>query len=141
MPRSNLLKSFRRWFQKSLTCPSTSSPLRRRRARPCVELLEDRSVPAVAFALGSTLADMAEAVAADNIGNLYLAGSFNGTVDFDPGPGIFNLTSTGNADAFLAKYNSSGGLLWAGQIVDSGGSGAVGGLALDFTGAVPARPG
>src|SRR5436189_5593078 len=57
-------------------------------------------------------------------GNLYLAGGFKGTVDFDPGPGIFNLTSTGSGDdAFLCKYNSSGNFLWARQISGTAGEG------------------
>src|SRR4030095_14166224 len=29
----------------------------------------------------------------DDAGNLFVEGSFSGTVDFDPGPGSFNLTS------------------------------------------------
>jgi hypothetical protein len=59
-------------------------------------------------------------------GNLYLAGDFGGTVDFDPGPGVFNLTSTGSGgDAFLCKYNSSGNFLWARQISGTGGEGIV----------------
>jgi hypothetical protein len=46
-------------------------------------------------------------------GDLYVTGAFNATADFDPGAGIFNLTSAGNDDIFIAKYDSSGGLVWA----------------------------
>ncbi|MEN8956604.1 MAG: SBBP repeat-containing protein, partial [Flavobacteriales bacterium] len=49
----------------------------------------------------------------DNVGNLYTTGSFEGTVDFDPGPGISNLTSNGGANVYVQKLNSSGNLVWA----------------------------
>ena len=52
-------------------------------------------------------------IAVDGGGNVFIAGNFNGTVDFDPGPGVKNLTSAGSFDAFLAKYDGSGALLWA----------------------------
>ena len=53
------------------------------------------------------------ALAVDAAGNLYYTGVFSGTVDFDPGPGIVNLTSAGSNDVYVAKMNSSGQLLWA----------------------------
>jgi hypothetical protein len=52
-------------------------------------------------------------VAVDDNGDVYLTGYFGDSVDFDPGPGSANLTSTGRADAFLAKYDSSGNYQWA----------------------------
>lgn len=52
-------------------------------------------------------------IAVDAAGNVFIGGNFNGTVDFDPGPGAKNLTSAGSFDAFLAKYDDSGALLWA----------------------------
>lgn len=48
----------------------------------------------------------------DSSGNIYVTGNFSGTVDFDPGTGITNLTSVANNDGFLIKLNSSGGLIW-----------------------------
>jgi hypothetical protein len=51
----------------------------------------------------------------DASGNVYAAGAFRGTADFDPGPGTFTLTS-GMYDVFVWKLNSSGGLIWARQI-------------------------
>lgn len=47
----------------------------------------------------------------DGFGNKYIIGDFNGTVDFDPGPGTYNLS--GNGGVFFAKYNSSDNLLFA----------------------------
>lgn len=52
-------------------------------------------------------------VLVDANNNTYLAGSFFGTVDFDPSSGTTNLTSNGGNDLFLAKYNSAGALQWA----------------------------
>jgi hypothetical protein len=49
----------------------------------------------------------------DNANNVIITGNFNGTQDFDPGAGITNLTSNGNADIYLAKYTSAGALTWA----------------------------
>ena len=44
---------------------------------------------------GSASHDAAHGVAVDKQGNSYTVGEFSGTVDFDPGPGTFNLTSAG----------------------------------------------
>lgn len=49
----------------------------------------------------------------DNFENIYVTGYFNLTSDFDPGPGIFNLTSNGNEDIFILKLNCDGNFLWA----------------------------
>ena len=99
--------------------------------RPSLDTLEDRTVPA-AFRLGSTAFDTATSVAADAAGNLFVSGTFNGTVDFDPGAGVTNLTSSGNADGYLARYTAAGSLAWAGQLVD----GSVNKLAVAADGAV-----
>src|SRR5262249_41226727 len=51
--------------------------------------------------------------------NQYVCGTFNGTVDFDPGPGPHNLINADTTDdAFLAKYTPTGQLLWVGQLVN-----------------------
>lgn len=52
----------------------------------------------------------------DNSGNIYLAGLFNANSDFDPSPSTYTLTPVGGSDVFIAKYNSSMVLQWAGQI-------------------------
>jgi hypothetical protein len=44
---------------------------------------------------------------------IFTAGSFGATVDFDPGAGNFNLTSAAPPDIFISKLDSSGNFLWA----------------------------
>lgn len=65
---------------------------------------------------GGTGEDIAHAVTVDASGNVFTTGFFNGTVDFDPGTGTFNLTSAGFDDIFISKLDSSGNFIWAKQI-------------------------
>jgi hypothetical protein len=57
--------------------------------------------------IGTTAYDPCESVAVDGLGNAYISGYTLGSLG---GP------NAGGADAFLAKYDSSGSLLWARQI-------------------------
>jgi len=66
-----------------------------------------------ARAFGSTDWDKGNSIALDNSGNIYATGFFSDTVDFDPGPGVFNLTSVGITDIFICKLDASGNYLWA----------------------------
>ena len=63
--------------------------------------------------IGSTEQDQADKIILDSSGNIFLAGRFTGSVDFDPGAGTANLTSGGLLDAFILKMNSNGDYLWA----------------------------
>lgn len=65
-----------------------------------------------AKSMGSTATDVGINIVADNYGHIYIAGDFSGTVDFDPGPGIANLTST-TGSVFLLKLDTSGNYIWA----------------------------
>ncbi|MCW3070150.1 MAG: hypothetical protein JWO44_40 [Bacteroidetes bacterium] len=71
-----------------------------------------------AIKMGGAGDDLAMAVTTDQLGNVFVAGEFTGTVDFDPSPGTANLTggSITNTGLFLAEYDSSGALVWAKQI-------------------------
>ncbi len=54
----------------------------------------------------------ASGVAVDGSGNVYTTGNFSGTADFDPGAGVFNLTS-GRSDILVSKLDSAGNFVWA----------------------------
>jgi subtilisin-like proprotein convertase family protein len=93
-----------------------------------VEPLEDRTVPAGwAFGVGENV----QSVALDPAGNMYVTGSFRGTIDFDPDPTRVVSLSTSNSDdtdTFLAKYSPDQQALWVRRIggataSDSDGSG------------------
>jgi gliding motility-associated-like protein len=55
-------------------------------------------------------------IATDAYSNVYTTGYFTGSVDFDPGPGVSQLTSSGATDIFIHKANASGNLAWARKI-------------------------
>ena len=84
---------------------------------------------------GGTGGNNAIASTVDPSGNVYITGSFSGTVDFDPGPGTTNLTSYGGTDSYVAKFDPSGALLWAKHLGGTGGD-APTGIALDGSGNV-----
>ncbi|MFH1675599.1 MAG: hypothetical protein ABIC40_01150 [bacterium] len=58
--------------------------------------------------------DRGYAVDVDGLGNVYVTGSFKGLdVDFDPGDGIDLISSAGQNDAFLTKFDSAVSYQWA----------------------------
>jgi hypothetical protein len=69
------------------------------------------------FSIGDNDYDGCYGITIDHSNNLIVAGQFSGaSVDFDPSPAIYNLTSNtngGSFSGFLAKYSSTGALLWA----------------------------
>lgn len=68
--------------------------------------------------------------ALDKSGNIYTTGLFDQTIDFDPGPGVFNLTATSISDAFILKLDNSGNFLWARQFQASSSGGVACGLTI-----------
>ncbi len=58
----------------------------------------------------------ANSIVMDASNNFYITGKFTGTVDFNPGSGIFNLTSNGYSDIFISKLDASGDFMWAKKI-------------------------
>jgi len=61
---------------------------------------------------GMSLAE-GKSLGIDALGNVYITGYFGGTLDFDPGIGLFNMTSAGNEDVFIFKLDSLGNFKWA----------------------------
>ena len=82
--------------------------------------------PMWAHALGSTQVDFAYDVATGLNGMVITAGHFTLTVDLDPGPGTFNVTSNGSNDVFVQALDSAGGFLWGGSIGAGGADWAFG---------------
>ena len=66
--------------------------------------------------------------------NVFLVGTFGGTTDFDPGPGVANRTNVGGFNTFVVKLDPNGNLLWV-QII-GGGDAKPAGLTVDEFGSV-----
>lgn len=114
-----------------------------RRFRPLrFEQFECRSLLAGefggAFSFGSDNSNgwnLAREIAADAVGNYYVAGTFTGTVDFEAGNGETNVTSSGAVNAFVAKFNAAGLLQWVRQWGGNADE-SVSGVAVDASGNV-----
>ena len=63
--------------------------------------------------MGGVSSASGHSVALDSSGNVYVAGRFRGTADFDPGSETQNLTSNGSDDGFVVKLDSNGDFVWA----------------------------
>ena len=123
-------------------------PARRpRRGRPAVEALEGRWLPSLTFQFanpvgvvgtGSSVDVESNSVVNDASGNVYITGSLVGTANFNPGPTVTNLSSTGGRDVFVAKYSRTGALVWAKDLrgVDSGSVAQGAAVAVDASGDV-----
>lgn len=67
--------------------------------------------------VGGSGNDVSKGLAIDKNGNCYTIGYFSGTADFDPGPNIYHLTSTGNnTNIFIQKSDKFGNFVWAKQM-------------------------
>ena len=77
-----------------------------------------------AKSVGQSSADWPYGIAVDAAGNLYTTGYFAATADFDPGPGVFNLSAVGNFDVYVLKMTPNGEFVWA---INIGGTAADGG--------------
>ena len=60
---------------------------------------------------GGVRSDLGRAISVDSFGNSYITGAFEGEATFD---GV-TLTSEGNGEIFVAKYNPEGTLAWVRQ--------------------------
>ena len=76
--------------------------------------------------------DWGSSIAVDTEGNTYVTGGFNGTATFGPGEANETvLNSAGQADLFVAKYDSNGALIW---VKRAGGTNGEGGSSIAVDG-------
>ncbi len=80
---------------------------------------------------GSTSSAASASMAIDSKKNVYTTGYFNGTVDFDPGAGIYNLGLQNKSAIFISKLDSNGNFIWAKQIKITGQSLSVTSMTVD----------
>lgn len=73
-----------------------------------------------AYNMPGAAGDSGKDIVTDANGNVILLGDFNGTVDFEPGAGITNLTSAGVQDCSISKYDPDGNLIWAVRVGGTG---------------------
>jgi hypothetical protein len=66
--------------------------------------------------IGGVNSDQARAAAIDTLGNIYIASSFIGSINFTTSAGNVSFVSLGVNDIFLAKLDSLGNILWGRQI-------------------------
>ncbi len=85
---------------------------------------------------GGAIDDYSNSLSLDGAGNIYSAGSFESTVDFDPGPGTFNLTSLGSSDAFISKLDPTGSFVWARAFEGATSNQTLHGIHVDAAGSV-----
>ena len=87
-------------------------------------------------AWGGTADDSGHSVVVDGAGNVYVAGEFGGSVDFNPAPAPSDFhVSNGGQDAFVSKFGPDGTLRWA-RTWGGTGRDVANGLAVDRTGHV-----
>jgi hypothetical protein len=77
--------------------------------------------------IGSTGYDEPSAIAADTLGNVFVAGNTSGS--------LFEPNGSGSGDAFIAMYNSAGTLQWSDQLTGSS-SDTINGIVADNAGNV-----
>ena len=78
-----------------------------------------------ARSFGGTANDYGTSITVDNAGNVYTVGNFGPVTDFDPGPGVFNLTSHGHFDIFISKLDVNGNFVWAKGVGGGSADGAI----------------
>jgi Domain of unknown function (DUF4347)/Beta-propeller repeat len=89
-----------------------------------------------AKAMGTGAYGNAAGIAVDAGGNIYISGSFTGTIDIDPSPtSVANLVSAGEYDIFITKLDSRGDLIW-GKSIGGANYDLARGVAIDGSGNV-----
>ena len=84
--------------------------------------------------------DFVKSVVTDISGNIYVIGHFEGTIDCDPGIGVFNLIGSSIYDTFFVlKLDINGNFVWAKRFIGTLGSNSLAGgssIAVDALGNV-----
>ena len=62
------------------------------------------------------------AIAVDGSGDVFITGTFTGTINFDPGAGNSSFSAPSRNDAFIAEYGPDGTLVWARDMTGSTGA-------------------
>lgn len=75
-----------------------------------------------AKALGGPGEEHATGLSVDWNGNVFVSGTFTGTIDLEPGAPGGELTSAGDQDLFLAKLSAEGAYLWSARFASAGAS-------------------
>ena len=66
--------------------------------------------------IGSASLNLPESIGVDATNNIYYTGKFKNTLDLDPGPSTFNLTSAGGYDILISKLDVNGNFVWANRV-------------------------
>ncbi|MBK8520901.1 MAG: hypothetical protein IPL54_08485 [Chitinophagaceae bacterium] len=69
-----------------------------------------------ALRIGGPSSEVAFDIDLDAQNNVYSTGFYFATVDFDPGGGVFNLTSTALGDGYILKLSNSGSFMNAARL-------------------------
>lgn len=110
--------------------------------RSVVEALEGRRLFSFPIGVGGAGVERVVSVASDRAGTVFVTGTYEGAVDFDPGAGTAELSGGGG---FVARYGADGSFAWARSFAgttpakvatDAGGNvyfaGSFDGAAVDF---------
>jgi hypothetical protein len=89
-----------------------------------------------AKAIGGIGYEEGASIHADLNGNVYLAGAFSYTVDFDPGDLTNNVTTLDGFDAFVCKLNADGVFDWVRTIGGKGGFEWANSVTTDLNGSI-----
>ncbi len=73
-----------------------------------------------AIHIGSAGQEDILSIQTDSQNNIIFGGTYSSTCDFDPGAGVYNLTTTTTVNGFIAKINANGNFIWAKNIGSSG---------------------
>ncbi len=101
----------------------------------CIAATLNAQLPVLDWAIqfGGSNNELIRALDTDANGNIYAVGEFVGTVDFDPGPGTYELTSP-NTGGFIVKLDPEGTLVWARSLNGSVNTFAVNDISVDPAG-------